>query len=175
MLPWSAFLLGGAAAGLWLDAARDDARERRVHQWLAVGGPVLAAGSYAASFLPPLYEEVSFWTTSPTFFFLRLGIVLSLLPLAYALNLVVRAPRLEEFGRASLFVYWIHVEMAYGVLSAPLHKQLPLEQVLVAVAVFTCLLYVLVKVKGRVVARIAKIRQTFSRPVGADPPVPDAR
>ena len=175
MLPWSAFLLAGAAVGVWLEAALDDARERRLHQWLAIGGPVLAAGGYAASFLPPMYEEVSFWTTSPAFFCLRLGIVVSALPLAYALNLVVRAPRLEEFGRASLFVYWIHVEMAYGVLSLPLHKRLTLEQALVAVAVFTCWLYLLVKVKERVVARIAKIRRNSGRLARVEPPLPDAR
>ena len=29
-------------------------------------------------------------------------------------------------GRTSLFVYWVHVELAYGVWSLPLHHKLPL-------------------------------------------------
>ena len=29
-------------------------------------------------------------------------------------------------GRTSLFVYWVHVEIAYGVVSYPLHYALPL-------------------------------------------------
>ena len=159
LLPWSAFLLAGAAVGLWLDRADTSAAERRVNLALAVLGLVMAATSYAASFGPTLYDDVSFWTTSPAFFFLRLGILITAVPLAYALNLLVRAAPLEEFGRASLFVYWIHVEMAYGVLSFPLHRALSLEQALAAFLAFTVLLFLLVKAKTRVVARITKIRQ----------------
>ena len=162
LLPWSAFLVAGGAIGIWLDSAPDARHERRFATAVAILGGSLATGSYAASFLPPLYEDVSFWTTSPSFFFLRLGIVMLVLAAAYALNRVVRAPRLEEFGRASLFVYWIHVEMAYGVLSYPLHRVLSLEQAIVAFVLFSLLLYGLVKVKARLVARIGTIRQNGS-------------
>ena len=37
----------------------------------------------------------------------------------------VHAP-LERFGRRSLFVYWIHVELVYGYATWPLHRRLPL-------------------------------------------------
>ena len=47
-----------------------------------------------------------------------------------------RAP-LVELGRSSLFVYWIHVEMAYGIVTAPLHRRLPLEQAYVGFLLFT--------------------------------------
>ena len=154
LLPWSAFLIAGAAVGVWLDSATDAGRERHVNLRLLAMGLVLGLGGYAASFLAPLYRDVDFWTTSPAFFFLRLGILLAAVPVAYGLNLAIRAPRLEEFGRGSLFVYWIHVEMAYGVLSLPLHRRLPLEQVLVAFVAFSLFLFLLVKVKARVVAPI---------------------
>ena len=42
---------------------------------LAVIGALLTIGGYAASFLPPIYAQTGFWTTSPTFFFLRLGLL----------------------------------------------------------------------------------------------------
>lgn len=154
LLPWSAFLVAGGAIGIWLDSVKDANHERRAAIAVGALGGGLAMGSYAASFLPALYDEVSFWTTSPAFFFLRLGIVMLVLAAAYALNLVVRTPRLEEFGRASLFVYWIHVEMAYGVLSSPLHRVLSMEQAFIGFVLFSLLLYGLVKVKTRVVARI---------------------
>jgi uncharacterized membrane protein len=157
LLPWGAFLVAGAAVGASLDTATSAARERQVNAALLAVGLAVAFGGYAGSFLPPLYPDVSFWTTSPAFFFLRLGILLATVPLAYGLTLAIRAPRLEAFGRASLFVYWIHVEMAYGVLSTPLHRRLPLEQALVAFAAFTLFLFFLVKVKPRVVARIRAI------------------
>ncbi len=149
IFPWAGFLLAGGAIGLWLDMVRTPREERRLNIVLAILGPAVAAGGYAASFLPPLYPSTSFWTSSPTFFFLRLGILVAAVPAAYLWNR--RAPArtpLQEFGRASLFVYWIHVEMVYGVLSTPLHRRLPFEQAVVAFAVFSLLLFALVKLKG---------------------------
>jgi uncharacterized membrane protein len=153
LFPWAGFLLAGGALGMWLDAARIDRDERRRMLALAALGPVLAIGAYAASFLPPLYEETNFWTSSPTFFFLRLGILVTLIPIAYAWN-ALRAGRspLREFGIASLFVYWIHVEMVYGVVSTPLHRQLPFPAAVVAFVLFSLFLFGLVKVKDHVVA-----------------------
>ena len=152
--PWAGFVLAGGAIGLWLDAARSPRQERLVNGALAVGGALIALGGYGASFLPPLYEETSFWTSSPTFFFVRLGMLLLLLPVAYVWNawLSGRSP-LAEFGRSSLFVYWIHVEMAYGVISAPLHRHLPLELAMLGVALLSLFLFALVKVKARVLER----------------------
>ena len=152
LFPWGGFLLAGAAVGLWLDAARTDREERYANAALALIGPAIAAAGYAASFLPPLYEQTNFWTSSPTFFFLRLGILISLLPLAYAWNLIPGRSPLREFGLSSLFVYWIHVEMVYGVLSMPLHRRLPFWVAVLACALFSVLLFGLVKLKERAVA-----------------------
>ncbi len=148
LFPWGSFLLAGGAVGLWLDATRTSVEERRVIAWLALIGPAMALGGYAASFLPAMYRETNFWTSSPTFFFLRLGILISAIPIAYAWNRLFagRSP-LRELGIASLFVYWIHVEMVYGVLSAPIHRRLPFPQAVAAFAVFSVFLFVLVKVK----------------------------
>jgi uncharacterized membrane protein len=151
LLPWAGFLFAGAATGVWVDAARTDRQEARLNLVLLFVGTFVAIAAYAASFLPPVYAESNFWTSSPTFFFLRVGVLLMLLPSAYGWNRLVtgRSP-LREFGAASLFVYWIHVEMVYGVLSAPLHKRLTLEQAVVAFAVFSVFLFGLVKLKDAV-------------------------
>ena len=148
LFPWGSFLLAGTAVGLWLDATRTPQEERRAILAMSLVGPLVALAGYAASFLPPIYAQTSFWTSSPTFFFLRLGILISLLPIAYAWNALFagRSP-LREFGIASLFVYWIHVEMVYGVLSGPIHKQLPFGQSVVAFAAFSVFLFALVKLK----------------------------
>ena len=153
LFPWGGFLLAGGAIGIWVDAARQDGEERRTMFGLAALGVALAIGGYAASFLPPIYERTDFWTSSPTFFFLRLGVVVMLVPLAYAWNRVFSGySPLREFGLASLFVYWIHVEMVYGVVSTPLHRQLPLPVALVAFVFFSLFLFGLVKVKDHLVA-----------------------
>jgi uncharacterized membrane protein len=145
--PWGGFLLAGAAIGVWLDATRTDVEERRVIAALAAIGPVMAAAGYAASFLPPIYRETSFWTSSPTFFFMRLGILISTVPMAWAWNRLPGRSPLREFGIASLFVYWIHVEMVYGVISTPLHRRLPFEIAVAAFAAFSLFLFGLVKLK----------------------------
>jgi uncharacterized membrane protein len=153
LFPWGGFLLAGTAIGLWLEAARTDAQERRVNLALALLGPAMAVAGYAASYLPPIYEQTNFWTSSPTFFFLRLGILIAMLPAAYAWNLLRGWSPLRDFGLSSLFVYWIHVEMVYGVVSAPLHRRLPFEQAVAACALFAVFLFGLVKLKETVVAR----------------------
>ena len=152
LLPWAGFLTAGAAVGVWL--ARTEAHgERRLNVALAVIGLVMAAASYGASFLPPLFDGTSFWTSSPAFFFLRLGLLIAAVPAAYLLTRLWRGAALEDFGRASLFVYWIHVEMVYGVVSLPLHRRLPLGWVVVAFAAFTLALFWLVRLKDRWIGR----------------------
>ena len=151
LLPWAGFLLAGGAVGFWIDSARSTRDERAMNTGLLVVGTCMAVGGYAASFLPPIYAETNFWTSSPTFFFLRLGIVVALVPLAYLVN-AVRFPlraALQEFGRSSLFVYWIHVEMAYGIFSAPIHRRLSLEWAMVGWVLLTIFLFSLVRLKLR--------------------------
>jgi uncharacterized membrane protein len=154
LFPWAGFLLAGAALGMLLDAARTPAEERRLNLALAVAGPTMALGGYAASYLPAIYRETDFWTSSPTFFFLRLGILIAALPVAYGLRSIWSGrSRLQELGVASFFVYWIHVEMVYGLLTLPIHRKLTFEQALLAFVLFSVLMYWLVKVKERIVAR----------------------
>jgi hypothetical protein len=59
----------------------------------------------------------------------RTGSMLLLLWLARLLCVwrpPARSQWLMVFGRTSLFVYWVHVELAYGIFSYPLHHALPL-------------------------------------------------
>jgi uncharacterized membrane protein len=152
LFPWGGFLLAGGAVGLWLDAATTPSTERRVNLLLGVIGAMLAGAGYLASYLPAIYADTNFWTTSPTFFFLRLGVLTRSLPVAYAWNAFATGRSwLQEFGRASLFVYWIHVEIVYGVLTGPIHKRLTLPEAIVAFALFTAAMFAAAKFKDRVV------------------------
>lgn len=149
LLPWAGFVFAGAAVGVWLDAARTMQEERRVNIALAFAGTLIALAGYAASLLPPIYAATNFWTSSPTFFFVRLGAVTALVPLAFAWNGMNGRSWLCELGRSSLFVYWIHVEMAYGVISLALHRRLPLEQAYLGFMLLSALLFGLVRLKNR--------------------------
>jgi uncharacterized membrane protein len=151
LFPWGGFLFAGVLAGMWLDVG-DQALERRRVVWLSAAGLTIGGGAYAASYLPPIYEQTSYWTSSPTFFFVRLGVLAAMVAVAFGWS-TLRAGRwspLQEFGMASLFVYWIHVEMVYGVVSTPLHRALTFEQVIVAMLAFSLFLFGLVRMKKRV-------------------------
>jgi len=108
-----------------------------------------------------LYSWLGGWVGSPRWedslggFLWRFGTVLAAVPLAYTWRTYWRGPEwLRELGVASLFVYWIHVELAYGVVSTPLHKSFSFEVAVLAGVVFTFLLLGLVRLKSRLATRV---------------------
>jgi uncharacterized membrane protein len=151
LFPWVGFLLCGVAIGLWLDQARTDEEERRTLKAIVILGPVMALGGYLSTYLPTIYTGTTFWTGSPTFFFVRLGVLITAIPVAYVWNARFRGwSPLRDLGVASLFVYWIHVEMVYGIASFWLHKALSFEQAVAAYVAFSVFLFWLVKLKDRI-------------------------
>jgi uncharacterized membrane protein len=152
LFPWVGFLLLGVVIGLGLDRTHTDDDERRVIWAMAIAGPAIAVAGYLSTALPPIYFGTTFWTGSPTYFFVRLGVLITTIPIAYAWNASFRGwSPLRDFGIASLFVYWIHVEMVYGVVSFWLHKALTFEQAMLSYIAFSVFLYGLVKLKDRFV------------------------
>ena len=151
--PWGGFLFAGALVGDLVDAARPSPRR---HVWLQVGLAIAASAAiwvaWLASFQPALFPTARFWHDSPTFFFIRLGAATLSVPLAWLAarllsNLVLQP--IATLGRASLFVYWIHIEMVYGVIAEPIKRTLPLWQSLVGTLLVTLLVYALVLLKNR--------------------------
>jgi hypothetical protein len=58
---------------------------------------------------------------------------------------------LQTLGRSSLFVYWIHVEMVYGLMSLPLHQAFSLTGAWIALGVFALFILGCVVVKNHLV------------------------
>jgi hypothetical protein len=76
----------------------------------------------------------------------------------YAIALALRriavdGQALARFGRASLFVYWIHVELVYGYATWPLHGRLSFGGTLVAFGAFTVAMYWAVLLRDLIVER----------------------
>lgn len=154
IFPWAAFVFAGACIGVLLDEARTPEGESRFNKWLAVTGLGLASMSYAASFLPSPYPHSEFWGGSPAFFAIRVGIVSATIPLAYWWERWVTRPAwspMEQLGRTSLFIYWIHVEMVYGLISLRIHKTLTHPQAWAAYFAFALLMLLLSIEKDRIV------------------------
>ena len=97
----------------------------------AAGLALVWLGFYTAS-LPAIYAQSSFWTSSPTYFAIRVGRDPGGFAALYAVAQVAepvrawRSRRSSGSGGDSLFVYWIHVELVYGYATWPLHRRLPL-------------------------------------------------
>lgn len=137
LLPWAGFVCAGLATGAALSAVRDIRGEQRVQAGLALIALCGGAAAYWASLQPTIYApgQSTFWGASPTFFFVRLGLITALLPLCWALRGVMPAALgvgLASLGAASLFVYWVHVELVYGGVAILIKRRLPLELALAA-------------------------------------------
>ena len=151
--PWAGFVFAGAVAGLLLDEARVPERESRLNSWFAITGALLAAAAYAGSFLPTPYAHSEFWGGSPSFFAIRVGILTLILPVAYVWQRFARPSisPIEHLGKNSLFIYWIHIELVYGLLTLRIHKTLTHPQAWAAYGAFVLLMLLCSMGKDRVV------------------------
>jgi hypothetical protein len=159
-------VFAGGVVGVLIDAVRTSFEESKLNLALFAGGVVLAAGAYASSWFPSPYAHSQFWGSSPAFFLIRTGIMVLMVPIAYAWEMrgrfltgrdssttgdtsAARWSPLQQFGRSSLFVYWIHVEMVYGLISLRIHKGLSHPAAWAAFAAFTLFMLACVVAKDR--------------------------
>ena len=149
LFPWAGFVFAGGAVGALIAAAREERAERRLHAILgAIGVALVTLGFYTAG-RPSIYASSSFWTSSPTWFAIRLGILMIALTVIYACEAVFAALKgrvtgLDPFarlGRSSLFIYWIHVELVYGYASWGWRHRLPLWGTAIGYVLFCVLMY----------------------------------
>jgi uncharacterized membrane protein len=155
--PWLGFVMAGAVVGVVLDAARTPDADRRANLILGAAAATLAVAAYQASFLPPLHPQSAFWTTSASFFCLRLGIMILALTAAWLWEQRPTAGRrwspIQTFGRTSLFIYWVHVELVYGLISRPLHREFSLAGAWGALAVVCLVMLGLAALKERLASK----------------------
>jgi len=167
LFPWAGFVFAGSAVGALIAAAREARTERWLHATLGACGIALVAAGFYAAGRPSIYASSSFWTSSPTWFAIRLGILMMALTAIYGCEaafaaLKGRATRrrdrasdevavaqgfspaidpLARLGRSSLFIYWIHVELVYGYASWGWRHRLPLWGTAIAFILFCVLMY----------------------------------
>jgi uncharacterized membrane protein len=127
VFPWTAFAFAGLAFGFLL--LSDSARKLGASAFLLAGAAGLIL-IYGAKFLDSrpwqVYPVYDFWHTSPSFFAIRLGMLLLMVLAAYAwcrwgLGQWGFSP-LIQLGYTSLLVYWVHIEFVYGKYSILPHR-----------------------------------------------------
>ncbi len=147
--PCAAYLGFGIAAGTLVKrAGSSEDRERSQDQsgmdnqmrWLVLGGAVLISSARYFANLPfSVYPSSNFWTNSPALILIRVGVMLLMLAGAYEWTRR-RASRgwnwMQNLGKTSLPVYWVHVTLVYGGLTISLKRALtPVGSALAAVIV----------------------------------------
>ena len=122
IFPWTGFAFAGLAAGFVLQSQRARRREGLVFFLAGAGGLLLVGFGRWLDALPHhFYAVYDYWHTSPSFFLLRLGMLLMILAVSYGwcrwgAGQWGFSP-LIQLGQASLLVYWVHLEFVYGRVS----------------------------------------------------------
>lgn len=154
LFPWAGFVYGGCASGLVIAAARRADRLWWLRGGLIASGVALVLLGLGTATLPTIYQQSSFWSSSPTFFAVRSGTLLTVLGIIDTVGAWSR-PRtwlapLAQLGRHSLLIYWIHVQLVYGWASQPLHRSLTIGQMAVGYGLLCGAMYLLIPVAARV-------------------------
>ena len=176
LFPWAGFVFAGAAVGTLLADVGGEAAERRSQIAFTATGVLLIAGGFLAAAQPSIYASSSFWTSSPTWFAIRVGILIVALSVCFFTEQIsheiskARNPvgllrvfvfswqnPLSKMGRASLFIYWIHVELVYGYASWLWRGRLPFWAALAAFMAFCVVMYGAIGLRDRVVSNWRRI------------------
>jgi uncharacterized membrane protein len=132
IFPWTAFAFAGLATGFILQSQWARQRDTLIFFLVGASGLVFVAAARWLDAQPrQLYAVYDYWHTSPSFFLIRVGMLLVILTASYAwCRWVIGQDRgwgfspLIQLGQASLLVYWVHLEFVYGRVSIlPKHIQ----------------------------------------------------
>lgn len=144
LIPPLAWTLVGVAIGHWLARQnRDPQRLTRAFILCGVIGAAMVAGVKLVRFIDPYIvrypSEVAQQMGVGTFFY-RLGSIGMMALLAQAVTRLWPPPRfsvMRVFGQTSLLVYWVHVELVYGLLFKRLANRLSMTGATVAFILMT--------------------------------------
>jgi len=144
LFPSAAYVLAGAWVGGLIARTTRPGDEPALHRSLALGGAAAIAAGIAGMSIPAGWRAVAFFGTELVPCLIRVGGMSLLLAIVWRWlrgRTLARQHPLLLFGRTSLFVYWVHVELAYGVFSYPLHKALPVPYALTGLALVIAAMY----------------------------------
>jgi uncharacterized membrane protein len=143
LFPWAAWPLVGVAIGhVWVRASGDPRREARTFLATGAAGLVLMTVVILVRKWNPYvihYPNDVVQQMGPGTFFYRLGLNGVFALVAYAVSRLQagRFSVMRQLGRTSLLVYWVHVDLCYGLVSRPLHGHLDMRQATIGFVLMT--------------------------------------
>jgi uncharacterized membrane protein len=147
LFPWLGFAFAGAAIGLyWGDRDPKDLDVMSI-VWTACGAwlALLASESW-----PPVYAFTQHqpWLSPLLRVAYKLGLVLALVGVAHAFTRkAIALTALEVLGRASLLIYWVHLEFAFGAVASLLVRKLTMTGWAVGSTVLLCAMWLVAHVR----------------------------
>ena len=158
IFPWTGFAFAGLGVGFILQSEWARGREAKAFFSLGLAGGALIVFSRWLYAQPhQLYAVDDYWHTSPSFFLIRVGMLLVIMTASYAWCRWGAAQwgfsPVILLGQASLLVYWVHLEFVYGRVSIlPKHRMgiggATIGLLVISLAMLG-LAYVRIKTKGR--------------------------
>jgi uncharacterized membrane protein len=133
--PWASFVGFGIGAGSILRLVGQD-QMHRVMQWAAIlGFGLILSGQYFSNLPYSIYSSSDFWVNSPGLIFIKLGVILLVLAIAFLWTSHGAGDGwswVRQLGTTSLLVYWVHIELVYGSLFGHWKESLTAAQCLAA-------------------------------------------
>jgi uncharacterized membrane protein len=179
IFPWTGFAFAGLAVGFILQSPWARAQEARAFFALGLAGSVLIEFARWLDAQPrQFYSVQDYWHTSPSFFLIRVGMLLVILTASYIWCRWGLGQRSAEksgarpwgfsplilLGQASLLVYWVHIEFVYGRVSIlPKHQHDNRRQRQAGLLVITLAMLALAYVRTRTKGRGVDLRAWFDR------------
>lgn len=174
LLPWLSLVLAGGAMTAWLHP-RGVRGERPRWRAVVLGGIgallVLATSEQLSLFELLLSAPRPSWLIQPMRMAMRVGAVGLLVAASYAVEerWIERIGPLLVFGRYSLMVYWLHLELAFGKPGGAVNGELGVAGWLMLISLMAGALYAVARLRqqyGRVVRRYLLDAAPLVRPVG---------
>jgi uncharacterized membrane protein len=170
IFPWAGFAFAGLAAGFALRSAWARVHETDLFFSAGVAGVVLILFAHELERAPQIYPVYDFWHTSPSFFLIRVGLLLIVLSLSYGWCRFGPGQRgfspLVQLGQTSLLVYWVHIEFVYGKVSILPKRASSIAAATGGLVVISLAMLLLSWLRTRTKSSLASVWQRF-RPMPA--------
>lgn len=117
IFPWGSFLAFGLAAGNLIPLVEHESWNR-IMQWAAiVGFGLIYGGIYFSDLDIQVYSHSDFWLDGPGLIACKMGVALLVAAVAFLWTeyLSTGWSFVRLLGTTSLAVYWVHIELVYGV------------------------------------------------------------
>lgn len=163
VFPWAGFAFIGLAVGFLLLSDWARRREGASIALVGIGGAIVIEFARWLTVQPNrLYAVDDYWRTSPSFFLVRVGMLLVILLGSYAWCRWGAAQwgfsPVIQLGYASLLVYWVHIELVYGKLSLLPKKAVTIPVASAALLLITVLMVLLAALRTRTKGRASEVR-----------------